>query len=55
MVYGVVKNHGGFVNVYSEVGHGSTFKIYLPLSGKPEVVENICNTKLPADTRRSCH
>ncbi len=46
MVYGVVKNHGGFVNVYSEVGHGSTFKIYLPLSGKPEVVENICNTKL---------
>jgi two-component system cell cycle sensor histidine kinase/response regulator CckA len=39
MVYGVVKNHGGFVNVYSEVGDGSTFKIYLPLSGKPEVLE----------------
>ena len=40
MVYGVVKNHGGFVNVYSEVGEGSTFKIYLPLSGKPEVLEH---------------
>jgi two-component system cell cycle sensor histidine kinase/response regulator CckA len=39
MVYGVVKNHGGFVNVYSEVGDGSAFKIYLPLSGKPEVME----------------
>ena len=40
MVYGVVKNHGGFVNVYSEVGKGSTFKVYLPLSGKPEVLEH---------------
>ena len=40
MVYGVVKNHGGFINVYSEVGLGSTFKIYMPLSGKPEAVEH---------------
>ncbi|MFA6566693.1 MAG: response regulator [Victivallales bacterium] len=28
--YGVVKNHGGFINVYSELGEGSNFKIYLP-------------------------
>ncbi len=29
---GIIKKHGGFVNVYSQVGKGSRFKMYLPSS-----------------------
>ncbi|WP_238845798.1 PAS domain S-box protein [Nostoc edaphicum] len=31
-VLGIIKNHGGFVNVYSQVGRGTQFTVYLPAS-----------------------
>ena len=37
-VHGIVKDHGGFVSVKSEVGAGTTFHIYLPASSGPERV-----------------
>ena len=33
-VYGVIKNHGGYIDVDSEKDRGTTFSIYLPATGK---------------------
>jgi len=46
MVYGIIKSHDGFVNVYSERGNGTTFKVYLPASVKAEEIKSSNITKL---------
>jgi two-component system cell cycle sensor histidine kinase/response regulator CckA len=46
--YGIIRNHNGVINVYSEKGAGSTFNVYLPATDKeiretPEPTRSILN------------
>jgi len=41
MVYNIIKEHGGFIDVYSEPGVGSTFDIYIPLLTSEGLQEKI--------------
>ncbi len=47
-VYGIVQRFGGHVRAYSEVGHGTTFKVYWPLTGSGASPRDNAESEPPA-------
>jgi len=47
MVYGFVKQSGGHIKIYSEEGHGTTFRIYLPQARGAELGPQAETTPAP--------
>jgi two-component system cell cycle sensor histidine kinase/response regulator CckA len=50
--YGIIKNHGGYISVYSEQGKGTTFTVYLPAWGKQVRQEETLSEKPVKGTGR---
>jgi PAS domain S-box-containing protein len=52
IVHGIVKDYGGSILVYSEVGEGTTFHVFLPVIQEEVLPEDQTNSLLPVGNER---
>ena len=53
MVYGISKQHDGWVEVTSQAGQGSTFRVFLPAAGADVVKSEVVSSPAPPDPTRT--
>lgn len=54
MVFGAAKSHAGFLEVESELGIGTTFEVYIPLTTKPVSAQTMAQDLLVIEGRGEC-
>ncbi|MCP4337554.1 MAG: response regulator [Desulfobulbaceae bacterium] len=52
IVHGIVKNYGGFISLYSELGEGTVFHVFLPVVEKDALPENEIIDQIPIGRER---
>ncbi|MFT5729413.1 MAG: PAS domain S-box-containing protein [Desulforhopalus sp.] len=52
IVHGIVKSYGGFISLYSELGEGTVFHVFLPTVKQEALTENEINVQIPTGRER---
>jgi len=52
IIHGIVKSYGGFITLYSELGQGTVFHVFLPVVNKEELPAREATQQIPVGIER---